>query len=399
MLSHPGADASLLPDVLGCTPQPSKTLMLPRIQPNIQESCCAFGQPKDSSLDHAKDHHPFSIRTLAWAIQNGLSPASIQRYLAAHPSAQLEHQLSFPLSGEVIGVRVHFPIIFFACERNLPELVRILCQAGTLIKQYCWPSLLPALAYTSLLAEETLEDTTDTIVALLANGANPHDLPADMWENYLAAPKKLPTGVEQSDSSTTNLPSKWCTPDVRLALSRTFNLTQRYFCWKAASHPPPTIREMQVATAHELLPLYEIQYHIIGQQPATNQVRDAIMSHYLFGFSNPLVLLFAGPSGHGKTELAKRMGQLLSLPLITVDCASMRHESDIFGPKAPYFGSEEGSPLNNYLADHNGRRVVVFLDEFDKTTKEVWKALLLPFESGAYFDRRNGKALDCSKTI
>ena len=60
------------------------------------------------------------------------------------------------------------------------------------------------------------------------------------------------------------------------------------------------------------------------------------------------------------------MATLLSLDLLVVDCTEMRHETDIFGPKAPYHGSEKGTPLNNYLAQWSGKRAVVFLDEYGK---------------------------------
>lgn len=115
--------------------------------------------------------------------------------------------------------------------------------------------------------------------------------------------------------------------------------------------------------------------------------------------SKPLVLLFAGSSDYGKTELAMRMGDLLFVESITVDCTETKHETDIFGPKAPYHKYEKRSPLNNHLAKWAGQRSVVFLDEFDKTMEEVRKGLFLLFQSGDYRDRRDKKLLDCSETI
>ena len=139
--------------------------------------------------------------------------------------------------------------------------------------------------------------------------------------------------------------------------------------------------------------------HSTGQKVATQHILRKILNHYLFKDKKPLILLLTGPSGHGKTELAKRMGSLLSLKIHQVDCTEMQYETDILGPKAPYYGSEEGSPLNNHLAEHDGQKTVIFMDEFDKTTKAVHQAMLLLFESGFYNDRRDGKKLDCTNHI
>jgi hypothetical protein len=42
----------------------------------------------------------------------------------------------------------------------------------------------------------------------------------------------------------------------------------------------------------------------------------------------PLVLVFAGPSGHGKTELARQLGHLLSLELEVVDCTNFTDRNE-----------------------------------------------------------------------
>jgi ATP-dependent Clp protease ATP-binding subunit ClpA len=60
----------------------------------------------------------------------------------------------------------------------------------------------------------------------------------------------------------------------------------------------------------------------------------------------------------------------------------MKYESDLFGPKKPYMGYAKGSPTNNFLSRTAGRRCIVFLDEFEKTSKEVQNSLLIPFDEG-----------------
>jgi ATP-dependent Clp protease ATP-binding subunit ClpA len=89
-----------------------------------------------------------------------------------------------------------------------------------------------------------------------------------------------------------------------------------------------------------------------------------------------------GPSGHGKTELARRLGSLLSLELHVSDCSIVSRESELFGPRKPFVGADEGSPLNNFLARKSGQKCIVFLDEFERASSDIWNALLIPFDRG-----------------
>ncbi len=289
-----------------------------------------------------------------------------------------------------------FPILFFAVEQNSPDMVRVLCKAGADPGGRAKPSGMPILPYTVISSEYDLSDKTDTLLALLAKGANSRDVPFGMWEAPLTAPKgDVPDTPPMGQFEAVG----WYTPDIRKSLARNLTLAQRYLLWRTEHLAFREPRLLQVAEAFSILPPLEIPFHIVGQTYAINQVIEILISHLLLDSECPLVLLFTGPSGHGKTELAKQLGRLLSLDTHTVDCTEMEHETDIFGPKFPYHGYEKGSRLNNFLASHAGERAVVFLDEFDKTTEEVPNALLLPFDSGTYVDRRHQKQLDTSKII
>ncbi|KAL8814672.1 MAG: hypothetical protein Q9223_006121 [Gallowayella weberi] len=243
-------------------------------------------------------------------------------------------------------------------------------------------------------ADYNLSDTTDTLSALLAMGADPYDLPQDMWFDFI----KNPTKVGNSEAEQAKY--DWCSLEIRAALCRTFNLLQRYQFKVASLLPIKTARQKQVAAAFDMTPLFEIPFQIVGQRLAAKTVQEWVMSHALHHMELPLVLLFTGPSGHGMTELAKRMGELLSLPFLKVDCTQARHTTDLLGPQAPYKGHEAGSSLNDFLATHSGKKAVVFLDEFEKTSSEVHQDLLLLFDEGSYQDRREvGKPIDCTKII
>ncbi|KAM0805944.1 P-loop containing nucleoside triphosphate hydrolase protein [Usnea florida] len=390
------------------TMQNSNTVLpffLPRVVREHYDECCQ-ARNNDAYLDHDNENHDFSLHNLAWAIQNGVDEKCIERYLTQQNEAVIAGMLSQPIP-TTWGTRF-FPILYFAAERNSPQIVRILCQAGAdpsqrITKNGATATDLPLLPYSILSAENQLSDTTDTVIALLAMGADPHDVPQDMWQDYLKPPTKDAPEPQPAASSTHQT---WCTVKIRSVLCRSFTLLQRYSVWKAAQIARPSVRDIQVAKAHKIMPLFETPYHIFGQQIATTQVLERITSRLLYNSQTPLVLLFTGLSGHGKTELARRMGSLLSLDLIVIDCTMLSGDTDIFGPWAPYLGPwapyqgwQHGSRLNNHLAENDGMLTVVFLDEFDKTTEDVRKAMLLLFESGSYTDRRNNTTIDCSKVI
>lgn len=363
------------------------------MQPWRLNVCCTLTKD-DSSLDHLGECQDFNLDALAWAIQNNLSCSCVERYLERWPASRIKQELCQPVGG-IFGLNKN-PILFFAVERNSPELIRLLCRAGADPGQPTEPSKLPVLAYCIISAEYELSDTTDSLFALLAMGADPYDLQRDLWCDYIKAPQK--TSPKSPEASVTKY--LWCSAEVRAALCRTFNLLQRYHFKMASLLPRKTPRQKQVAEAFNLTPLFEIPYQIIGQRLAAKTVQEWLMSYALHHIDMPLVLLFTGPSGHGKTELAKRMGKLLSLPFLKIDCTQLRHETDLFGAQAPYQGWQDGSLLNNFLTDQTGQKAVVFLDEFDKMNHEVYKSLLLLFDEGFYKDRRaQGKPLDCSKIV
>ena len=359
----------------------------------LAEECCHECSDEEL-LAHSVDHE-CSIELLAWAIQQpSHSVSSIETYLRRYSSFRLRSALTTSVESDSAGEI--YPILFFAVERNSPPLVSLLCRAGASPHMPARPSLLPLLAYCVISAEYKITDTTETLVALLSAGANADDIPRDMWENYVEAPKMIDPDQDEPLASKRY---KWRTAEIRKALCRNLTLLQRYYLRKADLLPKETEVTKQVAEALRIENVFQVPYHIVGQLPAVRKLIDQLTSYLMMSSHGPLVLLFAGPSGHGKTEVACQVGDLLSLDRLHIDCTEMEHESDLFGPKAPYRGYEQGSPLNNFLAEHTGCRSVVFLDEFDKTTDDVRKAMLLVLDTGHYRNRIDSKQLDCSKAI
>ncbi|KAL8867176.1 MAG: hypothetical protein Q9174_005828, partial [Haloplaca sp. 1 TL-2023] len=321
----------------------SLPFFLPAISPWHIDVCCSL-MLDDSSLDHLGTCRPFDIDALAWAIQNGLSHSCIERYLKQQVPSTLTEELCSPvLRGSADST---FPILFFAVEKNDPEMIRMLIQAGADPMATTQHPKIPLLAYCVINAEYGIIDSNDCLSALLAMGASPYSLPVDLWCDYIKTPTKIGPKLSEADMREYG----WCTREVRAALCNNFNLLQRYHCSVASLLPSKTPRQKQVAKAFNLMPLFEIPHHIIGQRLAAKLVQEWLTSHALHHVNTPLVLMFTGPSGHGKTELAKQMGELLSLPFLKVDCTGLKFESDLFGPRAPYAGHLGGSQLNNFLS-------------------------------------------------
>ncbi len=165
-------------------------------------------------------------------------------------------------------------------------------------------------------------------------------------------------------------------------MRKNLNLTQRYFLSKAAEIGRPSARTLQVAKLHGITALIQAPYYLIGQEFAAAEAFERIIHHIAIGDERPLVMVFAGPSGHGKTELALDMKALLSVEHIVIACIEVRHETDLFGPKAPYHSYERGSSLNNHFCCESGRCNIVFIGEFEKSTRELWVAILSEVEGG-----------------
>ena len=178
---------------------------LPRLVREHYDECCQ-SRNNDAYLDHDNENHDFSLHNLAWAIQNDVDEKCIERYLTQQNEAVLADMLCQPIQTSW-GTRF-FPILYFAAERNSPQIVRILCHAGAdpsqrITRNGATATGLPLLPYSILTAEYQLSDTTDTVVALLAMGADPHDVPQDMWQDYLKpATKDAPNPSPQPPQPT-----------------------------------------------------------------------------------------------------------------------------------------------------------------------------------------------------
>lgn len=137
---------------------------------------------------------------------------------------------------------------------------------------------------------------------------------------------------------------------------------------------------------------------VTGQEEAIEQTANELQL-IKAGLNEPgkpaAVLLFAGMTGVGKTELAKRIAELYStsrrLQVYTMGNFTEPHSvSGIIGVPPGYVGHDEGGRLINEL---NADPYSVFLlDEAEKCHPNIWKPFLNLFDEGWIVDQRGVKA-------
>lgn len=146
----------------------------------------------------------------------------------------------------------------------------------------------------------------------------------------------------------------------------------------------------------------ELGSKVFGQDEAIQKVTEYIqMSKSGLGDENkPIgVFLFVGPSGVGKTELAKTIANTMNMKLLRFDMseyAEAHTVSKLIGAPAGYVGYDEGGVLTDALLK-NPYSVVLF-DEIEKAHRSIYKTFLQMFDYGMITDSK-GHKVDCRNTI
>ena len=144
---------------------------------------------------------------------------------------------------------------------------------------------------------------------------------------------------------------------------------------------------------------------VIGQDEAVQKVSDAILRSRA-GIANPGrpigSFLFLGPTGVGKTELAKALAQALfddEKNLIRIDMTEYMEKfsvSRLIGAPPGYVGYEEGGQLTEAVRRHPYS--VVLFDEVEKAHPDVFNILLQVLDDGRITDSQ-GRTVDFKNTI
>lgn len=141
---------------------------------------------------------------------------------------------------------------------------------------------------------------------------------------------------------------------------------------------------------------------IFGQNAAIDVVTDAIkLSRSGLGRENRPIgsFLFSGPTGVGKTELARQLALALGIELIRFDMSEYmeRHAvSRLIGAPPGYVGFDQGGLLTE--AVNRKPHAVLLLDEIEKAHPDIFNILLQVMDHGSLTDN-NGKSADFRNII
>jgi ATP-dependent Clp protease ATP-binding subunit ClpB len=131
---------------------------------------------------------------------------------------------------------------------------------------------------------------------------------------------------------------------------------------------------------------------VVGQREPTSEVAQSVKRARL-GLKLPNkpsgTFMFLGPSGVGKTELAKALAEALSVPLLRFDMSEYMEKhavAKLIGAPPGYEGYEQGGILTN-LARRNPYSVVLF-DEIEKAHPDVFNLMLQLLDDARLTDSR-----------
>ena len=146
----------------------------------------------------------------------------------------------------------------------------------------------------------------------------------------------------------------------------------------------------------------ELNSHVFGQEKASQAISQAIRAARS-GLNEPgkpvASLLFVGPTGVGKTEIAKQLAQLLGVSLTRFDMSEYqeRHAvARLIGAPPGYVGFEEGGMLTEAI--RRTPHCVLLLDEIEKAHQDILNVLLQVMDYGSLTDNTGRKA-DFSNVI
>lgn len=146
----------------------------------------------------------------------------------------------------------------------------------------------------------------------------------------------------------------------------------------------------------------ELKQFIYGQDDAVNKLVTSIQISRA-GLNEPDKpigsFMFSGPTGVGKTELAKKLAETLGIEFIRFDMSEYMEKhtvSRLIGSPPGYVGYDQGGQLTE--AVHKNPHAVLLLDEIEKAHEDIYNILLQVMDHATLTDS-NGRKVDFRQII
>jgi ATP-dependent Clp protease ATP-binding subunit ClpA len=254
-------------------------------------------------------------------------------------------------------------------EPSLEDTIRILAGLKTYYEEH------HSVTYT--------DEAIRAAAELAAKHINDRFLPdkaIDVIDEVGAAVKLMPASERESKEITVH--------DIELCVAR------------MAKIPPRSVSGSDKERLQNLE--HELKAVLFGQDHAIDQVVRAIkISRSGLGHPNKPIgsYLFSGPTGTGKTELAKQLARVLGVHFLRFDMSeySERHTvSRLIGAPPGYVGFDQGGLLTDAINKHPYS--VLVLDEIEKAHPDLFNILLQVMDHATLTDN-NGKKADFRNVI
>ena len=169
---------------------------------------------------------------------------------------------------------------------------------------------------------------------------------------------------------------------------------------KIARIPPKNVSKDDAETLKDLE--VNLKRVVFGQDPAIEALASAIKLARA-GLREPEKpignYLFAGPTGVGKTEVAKQLADTLGVEMLRFDMSEYMEKhavSRLIGAPPGYVGFDQGGLLTDGVDQHP--HCVLLLDEIEKAHPDVYNILLQVMDHGKLTDH-NGRTVDFRNVI
>ena len=146
----------------------------------------------------------------------------------------------------------------------------------------------------------------------------------------------------------------------------------------------------------------DVKNMVFGQDGAIDALAAAVkMSRAGLGLPDKPIgsFLFSGPTGVGKTEVARQLAFALGVPLQRFDMSEYMEPhavARLIGAPPGYVGYEQGGLLTETVSKHP--HCVLLLDEIEKAHRDIYNVLLQVMDAGRLTDN-NGKSADFRNVI